>query len=100
MFDHTSRYRGLPTHTVESPDGREVVYVARRFCPRPESLEQLAIIRVRSGQRLDAIAQAALGSAELFWRIADANNAMDPFDLAEPGEALVIPLPTSKGSNP
>jgi hypothetical protein len=46
------------------------------------------------GDRLDLIAARALGDAEHFWQVCDANNAMNPFDLtAEVGSTLRIPLP-------
>jgi hypothetical protein len=31
VYDELSRYRGLPLVKLTYPDGREVVYVARRF---------------------------------------------------------------------
>jgi hypothetical protein len=35
-----------------------------------------------------------LGDSEQFWRVADANNAMNPFDLtAEPGKTIRVAVP-------
>jgi hypothetical protein len=46
---------------------------------------------VRLGERLDLIAAVTLGDAELSWMLADANAAMRPSQLAQPGAALLIP---------
>ena len=40
------------------------------------------------GDRLDLITARTLGDPEQFWRICDANDALDPDDLAEPGRRL------------
>ena len=33
------------------------------------------------------------GDSQSFWRIADANRAMDPLELETPGRTLRIPMP-------
>ena len=93
MFSITSRYQGLPTATLALPDGRKVVYVRRRFVPRPEDLTQTGEHVLKPGERLDSVAFKELGDAELFWRIADANRAVDPDDLITPGRRLRVTLP-------
>ncbi len=51
-------------------------------------------ITVNDGDRLDLITAKTLGDPEQFWRVCDANNAMNPFDLtAEPGRTLRVPVP-------
>jgi nucleoid-associated protein YgaU len=56
----------------------------------------LVEVTVNQGDRLDLIAARALGDPELFWRICDANNAMDPLELtAEPGRRLRVAIPQS-----
>jgi hypothetical protein len=52
---------------------------------------------VVAGERLDRIAFAELGDAELAWQIADANGAMDPDELDAVGRRLRITLPASAG---
>ena len=43
---------------------------------------------------MDLIAARTIGDAEQFWRICDANDAMNPADLtAESGETLRVPVP-------
>jgi hypothetical protein len=96
MFSATSRYQGIATATHELPDGRTVVYVLRRFLPQPEDLTPLGTHLVTSGERdrLDLVAAAELGDAELSWQVADANRAMDPDELTcVPGRRLRITLP-------
>ena len=94
MFNYTSRYFNLETATMTLPDGREVVYKRRRFLRRGAALPLLAEATVTEGDRLDLITARTLGDPEHFWRVADANNAMNPFDLtAEAGRVLRVPVP-------
>lgn len=59
-----------------------------------EEMQLLVEVTVTQGDRLDLIASRTLGNPEHFWRICDANNAMNPFDLtAEIGRTLRIPVP-------
>ncbi|MDX1546664.1 MAG: hypothetical protein R3247_06735 [Rhodothermales bacterium] len=94
MFDPTSRYYRIPTATYERDDGTAITYVRRRFLPQGERLPTLAEVSFADGDRLDLIAARTLGNAEHFWRICDAENAMNPFDLEdEPGRTLRVPIP-------
>jgi len=94
MFDHTSRYYNVEIATTTLPDGRTVSYVRRRFLPQGEELPLLAEVPVGQGERIDLVAHRTLGDPLAFWRICDANNAMDPQELTgEPGRLLRVPLP-------
>lgn len=94
MFDHTSRYYNLETATLTTPDGRVLSYKRRRLLPQPEALSLLVEVAVSQGDRLDLIAGRTLGAPEQFWRIADMNNALHPFELtAEPGRVFRVPIP-------
>jgi hypothetical protein len=94
VFEPTSRYYAIPTAHWTSPDGRVVPYKRRRFLPPGESLPPLVEAAVAPGDRLDLIAARTLGDPEQFWRVCDANDAMNPADLAtEPGRRLRVPLP-------
>jgi hypothetical protein len=54
----------------------------------------LVEVTVTQGDRLDLITARTLGDPEQFWRICDANNAMNPFALtAEPGRVLRVAMP-------
>jgi len=94
MFDHMSRYYNIPIATLTLPSGRTISYVGRRFLPRGEDLPLLAEVAVVQGERIDMVANRTLGDPLAYWRICDANNAMNPQTLTEePGELLRIPLP-------
>ena len=93
MFDPGSRYANLDILTRTGPDGREINYVARRFVPPPAPGTVIHEHVVTEGERLDHIAARYLGDPELFWQIADVNNAMRAEALAEEiGRHLVVGL--------
>ncbi|HWS56667.1 MAG TPA: hypothetical protein VN228_21205 [Pyrinomonadaceae bacterium] len=94
MFAFTSRYINLGTVTLALPGGRAAVYKRRRFLPRGDRMPLLVEVNVTEGDRLDLITARTLGDPEHFWRVADANDAMNPFDLtAEVGRVLRVPIP-------
>jgi hypothetical protein len=94
MFDPASRYAPIPTATYVRDDGTALTYVRRRFLPQGERLPVLAEVPFTDGDRLDLIAARTLGNAEAFWRVCDAENALNPFDLeTEPGRTLRVPIP-------
>ena len=94
MFDSTSRYYPLETTTYTMPDGRQISYVRRRFLPKGSDLQLLAEVSVTAGDRLDLIAARTIGDPLQFWRVCDANDAMNPFDLTtEAGVTLRVPVP-------
>ena len=91
MLDSDSRYYGLPQVTHVSADGREIVYVTRRFLPRASELTPLGRVVVAERDRLDQIAARLLGDPLQYWAICDANEAMNPEALVdEPGAVLTI----------
>ena len=93
-FPPGSRYHHLKTDVWTGPDGERITYVRRRFCPHAEAIPALGLVAVAAGDRLDLITARALGDPTQFWRVADANQAVDPFQLtAVPGRALRIPIP-------
>lgn len=94
MFEPTSRYYALEKAFYTGPDGEQIAYVRRRFLPQGEAMPLLAEVTVNDGDRLDHIAARTIGDPEQFWRIADANNALHPFDLvAQPGDVLRVAVP-------
>lgn len=94
MFNHTSRYYNIEMVKMTLADGREAVYKRRRFLPRGSAMPLLVEVSVTEGDRLDLITARTLGDPEHFWRVADANDAMNPFDLtAETGRILRVPVP-------
>lgn len=99
MFAVTSRYNGIEVAKIKLADGREVAYLRRRFLPRgPFTL--IAEHFVTQNERLDNITARYLGDPEQFWRVADANDAMEAESLTTAdkiGHSLRIPLPTAQG---
>ena len=94
MIDPNSRYYRSARAIHVADDGTSVPYLTRRMLPRGESLDIMTVATVAPGQRLDLIAARVQGDPLQFWRIADANNAMNPFDLtAKPGRQLRVPKP-------
>lgn len=93
LFPLTSRYYGIGTKMLETPDGRKVIYLQRRFVPLPERFQLLQEHVVTQGERLDAITGQYLGDSEQFWRLCDANGVMHPLELETLGLHLRITLP-------
>lgn len=81
MLDPTSRYYNIGEAVWTAPDGERIPYKLRRLPPQGNSLMIQAVVAVRPNDRLDLIADRTLGDPQLFWRIADANDALNPFDL-------------------
>jgi hypothetical protein len=89
-----SRYRSVESATIDGPDGRKMLYLKRRFVPPPEHFFEVQEHTVIEGERPDIIAAKYFGDPEQFWRLSDANRAMDPFELTDvPGRRLRITLP-------
>ena len=94
MDDTTSRYIAVERAVYTGADGQPLAYLRRRFLPRGESMPALGEAAVGIDDRLDLIANRALGDPLQFWQICDANDAMNPFDLtAEAGQLLRVPIP-------
>jgi len=94
MFEQRSRYYALDDASLTTPDGSVIAYKRRRFLPDGEKMPLLVEVTVTEGDRLDLITARTLGDPEQFWRICDANNAMNPSDLtAETGRVLRVPVP-------
>jgi hypothetical protein len=94
MFPATSRYSRIETATWVGAEGRQSVYLRRRFLPPAPATIVLTEHVVTQAERLDNITARYLGDPEQFWRLADGNNAMDPNELTSAiGGRLRIPLP-------
>lgn len=94
MFEPTSRYYALDNVTLTMPDGRVITYKPRRRLPGSDTLQTLTEIEAKDGDRLDLITARTLGDPEQFWRVCDASDALNPFELvAEPGRRVRVPVP-------
>jgi hypothetical protein len=94
MFAPKSRYYSLLTLQYTLPGGLPTAYKSRRFLVNGNTMPLRQEVTVTQGDRIDLITAKALGDPEQFWRICDANNALDPFDLtATVGRVLRVPIP-------
>lgn len=96
MVSANSRYAAVGVLMWTAPDGRQITYLSRRFLPLDGAAMPLAEHVVTKGERLDNITARFLGDPEQFWRVCDANHAMNPDDLTADeniGQRLVIPVP-------
>ena len=91
MIDPRSRYTGLPDKLDRAEDGTEYVYRARRLPPLGSSLDVRVHMTPEPDERLDVFTARALSDPRLFWRIADANDALDPDQMMREGAPLAIP---------
>jgi hypothetical protein len=89
MFFNGSRYNSIEDAWIELTNGRIVRYKkARRISPPTAPLRYV----VKSQDRPDLAAHAALGDAERFWELCDAAGIVRPSDLTkEPGEVIPVP---------
>jgi hypothetical protein len=94
-YPPTSRYAGISTLSYDPRGGApEIRYLARRLVPQPGATAAAGYHAVVGGDRLDLIAYNALGDAQLWWRLPDANYCIDPDSLiATLTRMLKIPLP-------
>lgn len=92
MFGPTSRYALVPDATYTAPDGTVISYKTRRF-PSVARGTPMGQTATRPGEHLDQLAARTLRDPLQFWRIADLNGVMDPFELVdEPGRRVLVPL--------
>lgn len=89
-FGPTSRYHGIETAQMETVLGL-VSFVRRRFLPDPGDVGFMAIHTMTQSERLDLLADAALGDSEQFWRLADANVVLNPRDLERVSVGVKVP---------
>jgi hypothetical protein len=94
QFPNTSRYYGIATTTLTTPEGREIAYLRRRFIPAPDRFSLVYEHGIVQGDRLDNLTAQYLGDPEQFWRIADANVVLNPLELTTTiGRRIRITLP-------
>lgn len=95
-----SRYDAAQVDTAVVTDGagglREVAYLLPRTPRDPATVVPLAWHRVSETDRVDLLAHQYLGDPQAWWRICDANAALDPDELVGPdndGRVIVIGVP-------
>lgn len=91
MFFRGSRYEAVANAELTTAGGRVIRYKRARFIPATRGVLTRT---VQQGERLDLIAYQVYRDPEQFWRICDANRALQPDELTEEvGRRLLIPLP-------
>lgn len=95
-----SRYDGVPTATASVSDSgggvRDVAYLLARTPRDPAATTPMAWHRVLADDRVDLVATRYLGDPQAWWRICDANAALDPDALVgsrNEGAVIVIGVP-------
>lgn len=98
-FEPTSRYHGVPLAVLPQPEGAPPLpYVRRRFIPQRRDLPLAGHVGVASSDRPELLAHRTLGDALLYWRVADVNVVVDPFELTDtPGSRVAVPLVGAAG---
>ncbi|HET6485152.1 MAG TPA: hypothetical protein VFH83_01960 [Spirochaetia bacterium] len=95
MFLKGSRYASVPENVLVDPRGRVLRYKTTRFL-RPSAAQVGHILS--DGERVEHVAYFYYRDPERFWRICDANQAMDPEELNHaPGRKIGIPASEDKG---
>lgn len=91
MFFRGSRYEAVANAELTTATGRVIRYKRVRFIPEARGVVTRT---VQQGDRLDVISYQIYRDPEQFWRICDANRALQPDELTEEvGRRLSVPLP-------
>jgi hypothetical protein len=96
MIGRESRYANCGTDVYETADGTRVLYLRRRFLPAGEDVPSSRDFEtIDRSMRLDTVAALTIGDAQQFWRVCDANDALNPFDLLAENEGR-LRVPTGQ----
>ncbi|MDF2867070.1 MAG: hypothetical protein K0S11_540 [Gammaproteobacteria bacterium] len=90
MFNPSSRYYGLPDKVTELPSGKKITYKGRRLLPPLASLSKIGEATVQAGERLDSLAAKHLGDPLRFWQLCDSHDVLNPAELEQPGQTIII----------
>jgi len=89
MFLENSRYLNVPAVETKTADGRSVTVLKLRPLPATAGEPHA----VKDNDQLDVSAHRITGDGTKFWRIADANTALDARTLtARTGAVIQMPL--------
>ncbi|WP_435009539.1 hypothetical protein P12x_000797 [Tundrisphaera lichenicola] len=89
MFHPGSRYEDLETYAVTDGRGRTITLVKTRFIPPTPGVVGRRIVQQ---DRQDLLAMEFYRNPELYWRIADANEVIDPAELIDViGSVIRVP---------
>lgn len=88
MIDKQSRYRETLVLSVRDALGDEHRLLDLRAIPRTRAVFQFT---PTASDRLDHLAHRFYRDATQFWRICDAADRLDPYDVLEPGVPVAVP---------
>jgi nucleoid-associated protein YgaU len=88
MIEKRSRYRKTPIVELPQPEGEPLRLIGLRDIPEVPSVFSVTPV---AGDRLDLLAHRHYRDPTQFFRIADASDQLDPFDVLELGIPLPIP---------
>ncbi len=88
MIDKSSRYAKVGTYAAKDASGESVEALELRTIPATEGIFYHT---VQEGERLDHLAHRYLRDPSKFWKICDASDELDPFDVLVAGRAVLIP---------
>jgi hypothetical protein len=88
MIDKSSRYAGTGTYSAVDASGESVEGLELRSIPQ---VHGVFLHTVREGERLDHLAQRYFRDPKRFWKICDASDELDPFEVLVPGRSVLIP---------
>lgn len=88
MIDKSSRYARTRTYAADDASGERVEVLELRAIPRTGGVFYHV---PREGERLDHVARRYYRDPRRFWKICDASDVLDPFDVLVPGRPVLIP---------
>lgn len=87
-IDKSSRYARTKTTRIQGVSGEVAEMIEIRDIPHTTGFFYVTPI---DGDRLDLLSYRYYRDSLKFWRICDASDQMDPFDVVNSGELLLIP---------
>lgn len=88
MIDKTSRYAKVGQFVAKDATGSEVTLLELREIP---AVTGFFLHTPREGERLDHLAHRYYRDPKKFWKICDASDVLDPFDVVVAGRPVLIP---------
>ena len=88
MIDRKSRYRRTPVLAVADDTGEEHELLDLREIPVTTGVYSLT---PTDTDRLDNLAWRFYHDPTKFWKICDASDFLDPHDVLEPGDPVLVP---------
>lgn len=86
--DKSSRYARTKTIMIAGANGDVAEMIEIRDIPKTTGIFYVTPVE---GDRLDLLSYRYYRDSLKFWRICDASDQMDPFDVVNSGEPLLIP---------